>query len=167
MGIKFYKKRSPGTKVALSNGEGIAFTTLDNVIGYFATTAETVQQEFERFMVEGRYDITEIDAAEFTRDYVEKKKAGQTSRAPWRDELTRSQVMPSVSTLKERLDEAQSVVAVVEEKPPVAHSVPITAVEGKDMAGKLSPTMKTPKSQFRPNVSRRKMTPDAANPPTT
>ena len=76
MGIRFYKKRSPGTKVALSNGEGIPFTTLDNVIGYFATTAETVQQEFERFMVEGRYDITEIDPAEFTRDYVEKKKGG-------------------------------------------------------------------------------------------
>lgn len=162
MGIKFYKKRSPGTKVALSNGEGIAFTTLDNVIGYFATTAEPVQQEFERFMVEGRYDITEIDAAEFTRDYVEKKKAGQISRAPWRDELTRSQVMPSVSTLKERLDEAQNVVAVAEPKPQ-----PITVVEGKDIAGKLSPTMKTPKAQFRPNVSRRKVVPDASNPPTT
>lgn len=167
MGLRFYRKFSPSTKVALGNGTSVQFTTLDGVTGYFATDALYVQTEFERLMQESRYDISEVSAAEFTRDYIEKKKAGQTSRPLWRDELTRGQLMPSASTLKERLDGVASVVAVAKPSPPPA-PVPITAAEvNRDIAKNLTPIMTTPAVEFKPPVGKRRTPPSQREQPAT
>ena len=81
MGLRFFKKFSPSTGVVLSNNTKVQFSTLDGVVGYFATDAAYVQDEFARLMSESRYDISEVDAAEFPRDYVEKKKGGSAIQA--------------------------------------------------------------------------------------
>lgn len=166
MGLRFFKKFSPSTGVVLSNNTKVQFSTLDGVVGYFATDAAYVQDEFARLMSESRYDISEVDAAEFTRDYVEKKKAGQQSRPLWRDELTRGQLMPSASTLKERLDKVASVVAVG--KPEVSAPVSITVTEvNKDIVKNLTPIMKTPAAVFKPNVGKRRTSPNQIEQPAT
>lgn len=167
MGIKYYKKLSPTTKVALSNGSSVQFTTLDSVLGYFATDVQYVQEEFEKAMREERYGITEISGEEFTRDYVDKKKSGVISRPLWRDELTRGRLMPSASTLKERLDAVAGVVGVEGPKAVRAATVPVVVSDmSREIANRLTPVMKTPAAKFVPTVAKRRVKDNADKPVT-
>lgn len=166
--MRYFKKLSPQTPVRLTTGALVQFTTLDHVLGYFATDQEAVASEFERCMREGRYDIHEITAEEFMRDYVDKKKAGKVLRAPWRDELTPRMAMPSESLLKERLAAVANAVAVVNPPPPPSVPSALPTQEqpvlqagtpeatNKDIAARLSPVMKTLKSEFKPVTGKRR-----------
>lgn len=88
--IRYFKKLIPQTRVVLSNNAALQFTSLDTVTGYFATDSQGVQQEFERFMREQRYGISEISAEEFKANYLEKKNLPQSqSNRNWREEWGR------------------------------------------------------------------------------
>lgn len=125
MAVRFFKKLSPGTRVAISQGPQIEFKTLDGIVGYFSTDSDYVASEFEKAMRENRYGITEITWAEYESNYLVKKNSGAASRPVWREEITRGRVMPSVSDLTQRLNEAQAVVGVV--NPPPRPSMTISA----------------------------------------
>lgn len=86
MGIRYYRKEAPANKPVLSNGAAITFSTLDYVTGYFATIEPFVQQELETLVRRGEYGITEIDEAEYKRDYLDKKKSSNGGR-PQREEI--------------------------------------------------------------------------------
>lgn len=120
MALKFYKKEAPANKPILTNGIGVQFTTLDNVIGYFATDNAYTQQEFERFMRHQEYGITEITADEFTRDYVEKKNLPRNSGKPWREEITASGLQNNPSPV---VPTTQPVNAVAAESPVISEPV--------------------------------------------
>ena len=89
MNLKFYKKFSPKTDVILDNGTRIQFSTLDGVLGYFATDSELVQQQFDLFQKQQRYGITEIANEEFQTEYLEKKNHLGQSNHVWREEWGR------------------------------------------------------------------------------
>lgn len=112
MALRYFKKFHPDTRVVLASNHALQFTTLDGLVGFFATDNPTIQQEFEQMMVEQRYGISEISPEEFTRDYLEPKKNGVTLRPVWRDELTPNLAKVSQSELKARLERAASVVGV-------------------------------------------------------
>ncbi len=94
--MKYYKKLSPSTLVLLENGDRIVFKTLDHVWGYCGTDAEYVHAQFEKFMIEQRFAISEISAEEFTRDYEDKKKAGIQPGRQWREEFGAGAVKQAV-----------------------------------------------------------------------
>lgn len=94
MAIKFYKKFSPNVSLLVDGIGKIEFTTLDTVIGYYATDSEHVQEAFARMMREQRGGISEISPKEFSDDYAEKKKELQTSPLRWREEMSGSSVRP-------------------------------------------------------------------------
>jgi hypothetical protein len=97
MSVRFFKKLSPTTKVMLDNGSSVTFSTVDNLLGYFATDQEYPQQQFEKFMREQRYCISEISQEEFTRDYVEKKTPSGTTSPRWREEMLGSSLLPRIA----------------------------------------------------------------------
>ena len=117
MALKFYKKEAPANNPVIGNGASIIFTTLDRVTGYYATDNAYVQQEFEQLMRSGRYGISEIDAVEFTRDYVEKKNQPKNRGRPWREELSQSGLNQSV--VPSPAPSAPQAVAAVEATQPV------------------------------------------------
>jgi hypothetical protein len=96
MALRFYKKSSPKTHVVLDNRDRIEFKTLDQVWGYCGTDAAYVHEQFEKCMKEHRYGISEISAEEFTRDYLDKKKAGMQPRKLWREEFGAGAVKAAV-----------------------------------------------------------------------
>lgn len=81
MGIRFFKKSSPDTAIVLSNNTTISFTTLDGLVGYFATDKDFVSSQFQQMIEEQRYGLSEISEGEFHRDYVELKKNGTQVKA--------------------------------------------------------------------------------------
>ena len=126
MGIKFYRRSHPTSKLFLDDGAEVRFTSLDgNITGYFATDVESVQHGLATMLREGRGGVTEIDEVTFNRDYIEKKKLGQPLPPLWRDELVNSQMRRSASDLKARLDAVAPSVAVVNQvtPAPVAQTV--------------------------------------------
>lgn len=77
MSFYFFKKFSPENDVVMADQRTkIKFTTLDGLIGYFATDNEDVGAYLKRMITENRYGISEISEEEFHRDYVEIKKKG-------------------------------------------------------------------------------------------
>jgi hypothetical protein len=88
MAQKFYKKLIPRTKVVLSSGLSVQFKTLDGLTGYRATSDDSEIKDYEKYMVEQRYGLSEISEAEYTRDYTEKKRAvGLTQLPTWNREV--------------------------------------------------------------------------------
>ena len=62
MGIKFYRRSHPTSKLFLDDGAEVRFTSLDgNITGYFATDVESVQNGLATMIREGRGGVTEID----------------------------------------------------------------------------------------------------------
>ena len=123
MAWKYYRKLSPDTKPVLSNGASVKFTTLDNVVGYFATDNEYLHSEFERFNQEQKYGVVEIPQAEYEADYVQKKSGSEPLRKPWREEIG-----PGASALQQVSQIKQSVSAAV-------------AVSGTDVPQKRAPVV--------------------------
>lgn len=151
MAMRYFKKLG-AYPVQLSTGGQIKFTSLDHgLTGYFATDQPNLHAEFELCMVEQRSAITEISAEEFTRDYLEVKKNPRGYKQPWREELANNQMRVSESTLKDRLDKAQSV-AGVDKSDLAPKPVPVAVAEvNKEIAANL------PQPQdFTPPVGRRK-----------
>jgi hypothetical protein len=147
---RFFKKFQPETAVVLTNGTSIKFTTLDDLIGWFATDSEYVQNEFELCMRQNRYAITEVAWPEFEEEYV-KKKGSMTSK-PWsREELsgTRRQVSNPVETLG-----GERVASVVGVK--TAKEVPVTMADESTTPARTSPISTPSKpSDFAPSVGKR------------
>lgn len=152
MGIKFYRRSHPTAKLFLDDGAELRFTSLDgNVTGYFATDVEGVQNGLATMIREGRGGVTEIDAETFNRDYIEKKKQGQSLPPLWREELANGQMRRSASDLKARLDAVAPSVAVVNpERPaPVAQTV-------ADTNQAISAALPAASKPFTPPVGSRK-----------
>lgn len=88
MPLRYYKKLGDRQPV-LGNGSRCEFTTLDGITSYFSTDNEYIHTEFDRLAKMQMGGITEIQAAEFVADYVEKKtEAPNRLRPPWREELS-------------------------------------------------------------------------------
>lgn len=152
MGIKFYRRSHPTSKLFLDDGAEIRFTSIDgNVTGYFATDIEVVQNGLATMIREGRGGVTEIDEPTFNRDYVEKKKQGQSLPKLWRDELVNGQMRRSASDLKARLDAVAPSVAVVNPQAPAA--VAQTVAEVNQTIAAALPAAPKP---FNPPVGTRK-----------
>lgn len=152
MGIKFYRRSHPTSKLFLDDGAEVRFTSLDgNITGYFATDVESVQNGLATMIREGRGGVTEIDDVTFNRDYIEKKKLGQPLPPLWRDELVNSQMRRSASDLKARLDAVAPSVAVVNQGPPAA--VAQTVAEVNQTIAAALPAAPKP---FNPPVGTRK-----------
>ena len=152
MGIKFYRRSHPTSKLFLDDGAEVRFTSLDgNITGYFATDVESVQNGLATMIREGRGGVTEIDDVTFNRDYIEKKKLGQPLPPLWRDELVNSQMRRSASDLKARLDAVAPSVAVVNPQAPAA--VAQTVAEVNQTIAAALPAAPKP---FNPPVGTRK-----------
>ncbi len=82
MSMYFFKKFTPETKVSLADRTQIQFTTLDGLIGYFATKSDDLANQFKGFIQQQRYGMSEISEEEFHRDYVEVKKNGKAVPDP-------------------------------------------------------------------------------------
>lgn len=150
MAMKFYKKMQPTTDVVLANNTGVKFTTLDHLLGWFATDSEYVQNEFARLMAENRYGMSEVTWEEFEREYVKKKKSG-TLRPPSREEF--SGMRRQGSNLVETLG-----VAAVERAVAVntTKEAPVTMADASPPTGPLQPlSAATPEGAFKPPVGRR------------
>lgn len=151
--IRFFKKLSPETIVVLGNNATVKFTTLDMLQGYFATDNIYLQSEFERFMAENRYGITEIPAEEFTRDYIEKKNQGVNLRPVSREQLG-SGLRREGHSLVETLGEDRVAAAVGVNRDARAG--------GPTMSEPLSvapvPTGAAAPSEFKPNLGSRSKT---------
>jgi hypothetical protein len=134
--IKYYKKYTPQTKVRLSNGNEIQFSTVDGIIGYFATDSDYVQKEFERCMAENRYAISEISEREHVEDYRKKKAVSTTSRQLFgREELVGLKIKghDPIQTLGADQVAKLADVSSVSAKPinmPVPSPAPVTVAEG-------------------------------------
>lgn len=76
MSIAYFKKFSPTTPVILPGNVRVDFTSLNSVIGYYATDQEDAIAFLKRCIEEQRYGLSEISETEFFTDYVEKKKQG-------------------------------------------------------------------------------------------
>jgi len=88
---RYYKQLVPQNGVPLSNNTKVMFTTLNGLVGYFATADAFIIGEFERCMREQRSGISEISLEEFTRDYLdEKKNQSSPSQQPWREEISKA-----------------------------------------------------------------------------
>ena len=147
MAIKFYRKMEPKTNVVLGNNVQIKFTTLDHLLGYYATDQEYVQKELERFMSEGRYAISEIPEKDFHEEYVKKKSLG-TLPPPSREEYSgiRRQGSNLVETLG--VERVRSVVGI--------KTVPITVEDVPTDNKPIQPlSAATPESAFKPSVGKR------------
>ena len=161
MATRFYKKSSPKTAVVLDNHDRIEFKTLDQVWGYCGTDAPYVHEQFEKFMSQGRYGISEISAEEFVRDYLDKKKAGIQPRRVWREEFGAGAVKAAVPGISP--DGASRVAGVanldVQKAQPVApKEMPTTIATAADAPKTTAPApAPTPGPvDFKPVVGKRK-----------
>lgn len=87
MAIRYFKKPTNAPNPSLGNGSSTTFNTLDNLVSYFATDNEYVQQSLLGMMSSGSGGVTEISAEEFVRDYLEPKKNGVQAKPLWREEV--------------------------------------------------------------------------------
>lgn len=78
--MKWYKKFNPSVMVHLSNGRGIKFDTLDNILGFYATDNPGIISEFETCMREQRGGVMEISQEDFDEQYGSKKKLSPNFR---------------------------------------------------------------------------------------
>lgn len=149
MAIKYYKKLTPETKPVLSNNTRLDFTTLDGLVGYFATDQQYVQAEIERFMAEGRYAISEIEPAEFARDYIEQKKNPNLKplKPVWREEIGAGSKAENRTLLHQVGAEKVAAVVGLVAKPSEEKTIP-------------TPKVETPKEDFKPSVGQRKKRPE-------
>lgn len=146
MGHKFYKKLSPATSPALANGMSVRFNTLDDVVGYYATAEAYIQAQFQLFAQEQRYGITEIDYAEFDRDYLQKKNLSTRPARPYREEFGSGGRVMSDTIIPPSVNAAVGVEGTdVPKKPVVTVSEPAKAE-----------TPGTPKAaEFKPKTAKR------------
>lgn len=90
---RFFKKFGDNFKFVFSDQRNcVIFTTLDGLVGYFATNSVQVQAELDQAIKDQRSAIEEIKAEEFHRDYVQKKTEtpplnGRRSNQSWREEM--------------------------------------------------------------------------------
>lgn len=160
MSVRFYKKLAPTTHPKLPNGQEIKFTTLDHLTGYFGTDNQALQQQFEQWMGQNRYGITEISAEEFDRDYLQKKNSGISLPAPWREEIGGRSRHP---TLIERLgsDKVAAAVAVNgcdNQKKTCAGMAMETTPPSAPGETTVIPVSTGPEQEFKPTVGKRKRT---------
>lgn len=152
--VRFFKKLQPQTNVVLGNGSTVKFTTLDHLLGWFATDNEYVQNELIRLMGENRYAISEVSQEEFDREYVQKKTTSGPLEPLSREELSgsRRQVSNPVETLGTQA--VRNAVAVNTEKPKV--TVPITMVDASEATKATTPiSTPTPANAFQPPTGKR------------
>jgi len=151
MAVKFYKKLSPETEVVVLGKFKLKFDTLDHVVGYYATDKPEVWAEFEKFMREQRYCISEISESEFHENFVKKKATSSPLRPDWREEIskgTRSGEEP-MERIKGPLANAVRVEGCDGHKaPPCASAMGDARVVA---AAEVPPTPK----EFKPPVGRR------------
>lgn len=98
--VRYFKKSIPDTPVVLASGRSCKFTSLDGVTGYFATDNAQIQEEFVSLIEQMRYGMSEINDAEFTRDYLDVKKnspAGILKRR-WREEIAPNRIVMDTSS---------------------------------------------------------------------
>lgn len=141
MGIRFFKKASPDTAIVLSNNTTISFSTLDGLVGYFATDKDFVSGQFQQMIEEQRYGLSEISEQEFHQDYVELKKNGTQVKAKqfWQRESLGAggyeKGTDPLSTLgAEKVRQRVAVVAAetaMESAPANAPVAPVAAVDDK------------------------------------
>lgn len=98
--VRFFKKSIPETPVVLSNNLALRFSTLDRITGYFASDDGFIQGELVKYITQMRYGLSEISAAEYTSEFLDKKKASPvvTSRKPWREEIAPNRIVMDTSS---------------------------------------------------------------------
>lgn len=103
--FRYFRKFNPKTVIYLNNGSHVQFDTLDNLMGYYATQNEYIQQQFDECVRGQRGGIIEITAEEFERDYAQKKRNSPDFRPPplKREELAAPTVSPdTISTTRNK-----------------------------------------------------------------
>lgn len=146
MALRYYKRITQNSpNVTLGNRSVVGFTSLNGVVGYFATDNEYIHQQFEEMTRDKRGGITEIGAEEFVRDYVEKKTPENSNHSskPWREEIANGQIRNSVMS---RIGQEDVQNAVALGRQPVPDATIADAPPGTP----------APKKDFTPPVGRRK-----------
>lgn len=157
MALKYYRKMVPNNPVQLSSGGAINFKTVDGVIGWYATDQPGIQAEFESYMRQDRYGLSEVSAEIFSAEYVEKKTASPTLNPPWREEFTGAR---SLSKLGQSSGESASAAAAA-----VVSDTANRAATPPAVAPTVAPVISPPESapaqpatapEFKPPVGPRK-----------
>lgn len=162
MAIRYYKKSSPKTVVVLDNRDRIEFKTLDQVWGYCGTDAAYVHEQFEKAMREHRYGISEITVEEFTKDYLDKKKAGMQPRKLWREEFGAGAVkaaVPGISPEGAKSVAGAANLDVQRAQPAGPKDIPTTIATAADAPKGVPAPAPAPAPgpvEFTPTVGRRK-----------
>jgi hypothetical protein len=151
MAVRYYKKTTPETQPTLSNGSKTDFKTLDGLIGWYAIDSEFVQNELEGHMRAGRYNISEVSAEEFVREYVEKKRAPdyRPLKPQWREEIGAGNKPDNRSLIGQvGSEKVVAAVGLANDKPPA---------DTKMEAPAVVPAKEVP---FKPHVGQKKKKPD-------
>lgn len=142
--------------VPLSNGQRAQFTSVDGLVSFLATGDAWLASEFERAMSEHRSGLTEIDYGEFNKEYLEKKNNAPISRPPWREELSKNNLIQSQS-LTERLLSAQGVVGAASSPPPAPPPSPSALSHAPQAAVNAQIAQALPTvADYKPEVGKRK-----------
>jgi len=154
--IKYFKKLVPNTPVRLKDGSSVKFSTLDTLVGYFATDNLMAQESFAESMARNRDAITEISETEFHEDYVKKKPNSKPLAPQWREEIGAGAIRNTTLLAQLGREHIERVNRAADEAPTVVNgsvNVPSTAVE------QPAPVpVKT--NEYKPNVGKRKKKPN-------
>lgn len=120
--MRYFKKAVPKTPLWLSNGEPMAFPTVNGVHGFLKTEDENLLKEFDLAIKNQRGGVQEITQAEY--EDFEKKSASLSGspQQPWREELSgtvQDTVTPSVNPAEAKAD-AMAPAPATEPEQPVA-----------------------------------------------
>lgn len=138
--MRYFKKLAPGTAVPIPNRPSILFATLDHVVGWCGTNDAVIQAAFEEHMRNDRCGITEVQAAEFVSQYLEKKRAGIISSPLSREEFSAGRTLSKLVNQSRDLASASAAVAVGVAKP----APPVQAATVADPAKAPVPALVNP-----------------------
>lgn len=153
MNRMFYRKLSPDIPATLGNMARVKFVTLDNLVGYFSTDNQYIQEQFALMQRENRGGIFTIDSGEYDRDYTQKKMLNPNPPGPlMREELGRGlRLTPSPLDVlgAARVQEVVGGAGVVVSPPATINDPP------KGAAAAKLPDMPTVKQEFKPPTGKR------------
>lgn len=112
MAMRFFRQLAPAIPVVLSNGRAVRFKSADGVRFYQAINEDAVSKEFEDFMAQQRYGLTEVTAEEFQTEFVQKKTTPGSYRPPWREEFGAGAVVKATQ-LSQAVSQSGSAAAAV------------------------------------------------------
>lgn len=147
MSIRFFKKPQPRVKLCLADGSQLQFENVDNTTGIFASDNANILSGIDRMMSEGRGGIDEITGEDF-RLLTEKKKSGQGSSKPWREEISNMALQKHSFQVPVALEGSGDRVAGVHVAPSVAQREAIPGLPASAQPAEV-PT------QLRPTASKK------------